>query len=315
MQQNLACVFPGQGSQSVAMLDTLSKRYPEILDTFEEASKVLEYDLWSLISEGPQDKLNQTEFTQPAMLVSGVAVYRLWLSLGGVKPSLMAGHSLGEYTALVNSGALRLSDAARLVSQRGRLMQQGVPLGHGAMAAIVGLSDEQVQELCHQSAQGEVLAPANYNAIGQVVIAGETQAVQRAVDEAQNQGARMAMLIPVSVPCHCDLLAKASEQFVHFLNDTEFKTPEIPVIANVDVSIHQNPDAIRASLHKQLYNPVQWVKTVQYMKQQGIDTVLEMGPGKVLSGLIKRTERSLRVYPINDETSLEKAWSVCEALA
>lgn len=301
-----AFVFPGQGSQSIGMLHELASHNPLVQNTVNEVSAHLGYDLWHLIQHGPEEQLNQTEFTQVAMLVADVAIYRVITQHKPIPVKMMAGHSLGEYAALVCAEALHLLDAAKLVQRRGQLMQTTVPLGTGAMAAIVGLSDEQVQDLCVQaSLPDEQVSPANYNAIGQVVIAGHAKAVERAMVYAQEQEARLAKLIPVSVPCHCGLLSKAADLFAIDLENTAFETPKLPVISNVDLSIYQSEAHIRSLLKEQLYRPVRWVETIQLMKQEGIERVIECGPGKVLSGLIKRIDRSLDTMSIHDQASLD----------
>ena len=303
-----AVVFPGQGSQSVGMLHELAGNYPMVKETFDAVSHHMGYDLWALIQHGPEATLNQTEHTQVAMLVSDVAVYRVLVAEGFLMPKMMAGHSLGEYAALVCAGGISLLDAARLVAARGRLMQDTVPLGKGAMAAVVGLSDDAVALLCEQvSTAGEQVTPANYNAIGQVVIAGHTQAVQRAVEQAPDAGARMALIIPVSVPCHCPLLRDAAASFADVLEATSFQVPFLPVISNVDLSVYASIDQIRSLLKAQLYSPVRWVETIQYMGAQGVTQIIECGPGKVLSGLVKRIEKSIPALSVNDSASVSVA--------
>lgn len=309
MNNRLACVFPGQGSQSLGMLSDLESQYAIVSQTFQAASDALNYDLWQLVQQGPESRLNQTEYTQVAILVASVAVYRCYLDKGGSEPQLMAGHSLGEYSALVCAGAMTLSDAVRLVSARGRLMQETVPLGEGAMAAIVGLDDQAVRDICQQAAESDVVSAANYNAIGQVVIAGHTAAVQRAIQLADAKGARLARLIPVSVPCHCDLLRQTSDSFAQYLADTPMQTPALPVINNVDVVAYKHPEDIREGLQRQLYSPVRWVETVQLIANEGIDTLVECGPGKVLQGLVKRIDRKIKTLSVNDCTSLASALS------
>ncbi len=304
---NTAFVFPGQGSQSVGMLSDFMPQYPIVTDFFAEASDAVGYNLWQLIQNGPQDKLNQTEHTQVAMLTADVAIYKLLIQQGLSQPLIMAGHSLGEYAALVCADALSLTDAVRLVAKRGQLMQQAIPLGLGAMAAIVGLTDEQVDDLCKQvSRADERVSPANYNAIGQVVVAGHTPAVERLVTLADEKGARLAKIIPVSVPCHCPLLSDAAELFAESLAQIEFKSPSIDVISNVDLSIYHSAQHIRGKLKEQLYSPVRWVETIQLFKNQGIQLIIECGPGKVLNGLIKRIDRSLNAISVYDTISLDQ---------
>lgn len=304
---NRAFVFPGQGSQSLGMLSDFMPQYPIVTEVFAKASEVIGYDLWHLIQNGPEDQLNQTEHTQVAMLVADVAVYTLLRQQGVPVPQLMAGHSLGEYAALVNAEALSLTDGVRLVARRGQIMQHAIPLGIGAMAAVVGLSDEQVQTLCDEASQDQQqVTPANYNAIGQVVVAGHTPAVERLIDLANEAGARMAKIIPVSVPCHCPLLAEASELFAEALEATAFKKPSVAVVSNVDLSIYDSALHIREKLKEQLYSPVRWVETIQLFKARGIALIIESGPGKVLGGLTKRIERSLTTISVYDTISLDQ---------
>ena len=303
----LAMVFPGQGSQSVGMLSALAGDFPLVSKTFQEAGEVLGYDLWNLVMEGPEADLNRTDRTQPAMLTAGVAVWRLWRAEGGGRPAVMAGHSLGEYTALVCAGSLDFADAVALVAERGRCMQEAIPAGSGAMAAILGLDDAQVVAVCMQAAQGDVAAAVNFNSPGQVVIAGDAAAVQRAIDLAKAGGAKRAVPLPVSVPSHCALMRPAAERFAERLRDTEIRSPSIPVIQNVDVTAHDAPDAIRAALERQLYRPVQWVRTVEKMHGVGIRRIIETGPGKVLAGLCKRIHKELESAGIYDPQSLNAA--------
>ena len=303
-----AYIFPGQGSQSIGMLHELSIHYPLITGLFSSVSERVGYDVWQLVQHGPVARLNQTEHTQVAMLTADVAVYQLLKQQGAPDATIMAGHSLGEYAALVCSGAISLPDAAELVGLRGKLMQEHVPLGQGAMAAIVGLTDEQVLELCIKASnETHLVTPANYNAIGQVVIAGHTPAVEKAMILADEMGARLATSIPVSVPCHCPLLMQAADVFSDALQSAAFKLPELPVISNVDLSIYQSVDQIRVLLKEQLYRPVRWVETIQMMKNKGIELLVECGPGKVLSGLTKRIDKSLHAISVNDQSSLDLA--------
>jgi [acyl-carrier-protein] S-malonyltransferase len=304
---NTAFVFPGQGSQSIGMLSDFLPQYSIITTLFAEASDAVGYDLWHLVQHGPEEKLNQTEYTQVAMLTADVAIYRLLMQEGIAPPQLMAGHSLGEYAALVCADALSLSDAVHLVTRRGQVMQNAIPLGIGAMAAIVGLTDEQVNDICVKSSNvKEIVTPANYNAIGQVVIAGHAPAVQRAIVLAEEASARLAKIIPVSVPCHCPLLTDAAELFSETLASVSFKNPAIDVISNVDLSIYYSPQHIRERLKEQLYSPVRWVETIQFFKNKEISLVVECGPGKVLNGLTKRIERSLTTISIYDTISLDQ---------
>jgi [acyl-carrier-protein] S-malonyltransferase len=289
------------------MLAELASRYPVVADTFEEASDVLGYDLWALVQDGPAEELNLTDRTQPAMLATGVGVWRVWLEQGGAIPGVMAGHSLGEYSALVCAGALELADAIGLVAERGRRMQAAVPEGTGAMAAILGLEDASVAAVCEQAAEGGVVTPVNFNSPGQVVIAGEAGAVQHAMELAKEAGAKRAVQLPVSVPSHCALMQPAAEQFAERLRATKIKSPGIPVIQNVDVVAHESPDAIRDGLERQLYSPVQWVRTIESMAGRGVSRIIEAGPGKVLAGLCKRIDKSLLAMPVYDPDTLAKA--------
>ncbi|NIR32370.1 MAG: ACP S-malonyltransferase [Gammaproteobacteria bacterium] len=303
----LGLVFPGQGSQSVGMLADLAATYPQVQATFGEASEVLGYDLWSLVRDGPETTLNETERTQPAMLAAGVAVWRVWNSSGGASPAVAAGHSLGEYTALVCTGALEFAHAVELVAERGRLMQAAVPAGEGAMAAVLGLPDERVREVCEAAAQGEVVAPANFNAPGQVVIAGHAGAVERALTLAREAGAKRAVKLAVSVPSHCNLMRPAAERLAERLDATVLAAPSAAVLHNVDAAPHEDAAELRAALREQLYNPVRWVDTIQRMAQEGVDTVIECGPGKVLAGLVKRIDRRITALPLPDAKTLEAA--------
>lgn len=302
-----AFVFPGQGSQSVGMLSDFLPQHPLVKTIFSEASEIIGYDLWHLIQDGPVERLNQTEHTQVAMLTADVAIYQVLMQQEIDKPQIMAGHSLGEYAALVCSGSLSFADAVHLVARRGQLMQNAMPLGYGAMAALVGLEDEQVKKLC-MDASDEIykVSPANYNAIGQVVVAGHTPAVDRVIALAIENEARLAKLIPVSVPCHCALLKEAAEIFYENLRVVEFKTPLIEVISNVDLSSYYSAEEIRLKLKEQLYSPVRWVETVQLFVTRGIEQLLECGPGKVLGGLTKRIDRNLDVVSISDTKSLRQ---------
>jgi [acyl-carrier-protein] S-malonyltransferase len=303
-----AFVFPGQGSQSLGMLSDFIPQYSIISDVFSEASNAVGYDVWQLIQNGPEEKLNQTEHTQVAMLTSDVAIYNLLVQQGFPKPQLMAGHSLGEYAALVCAGALTLTEAVKLVARRGQLMQNAIPLGKGAMAAVVGLTDDQVRTLCQQASSTTMqVTPANFNAIGQVVVAGHKPAVEELIKLAEQEGARLAMMIPVSVPCHCPLLNDAAELFVHDLNAVDFKVPSVEVISNVDLSIYSSGQHIKEKLKEQLYSPVRWVETIQLLQQKSVELVIECGPGKVLSGLIKRIDRNIATISVYDTISLEQA--------
>lgn len=304
---SLAIVFPGQGSQSVGMLGPLAERYPLVRETYEEASRALGYDLWAVTSQGPDTELNRTEVTQPAMLAAGVAVYRLWQEQGGASPALMAGHSLGEYSALVCAGSLEFETAIELVAERGRLMQHAVPPGQGAMAAVLGLEDGAVRAVCEQASEGEVVEAVNFNAPGQVVIAGESAAVERAAALAKAQGAKRVLPLPVSVPSHSSLMRPAAEALRTHLDQLEIRLPAIPVLHNVDAATRDSPEAIREALARQLHSPVQWVQIEQAMLAQGASAFVEAGPGKVLAGLIKRIDKTARALPVFDPDSLEAA--------
>lgn len=304
---SLAFVFPGQGSQSVGMLAEMAETYPLVQETFGSASEVLGYDLWKLVQEGPADELNQTHITQPAMLSAGVAVWRIWQQKGGVAPVVMAGHSLGEYSALVCAGAMQFEDAVAVVADRGRFMQQAVPAGEGAMAAILGLDDDKVVTICANAAEGEVVSAVNFNSPGQVVVAGSAAAVDRAVVLAKEQGAKRALKLPVSVPSHCALMDPAAEKLSARLQDITISAPSIPVIHNVDVAVTDDPDAIRDALVRQLKNPVRWVETIRKMAGDGVDKLVECGPGKVLVGLNKRIDRNMAASALFDVAGLEQA--------
>jgi [acyl-carrier-protein] S-malonyltransferase len=292
MSHKIAFVFPGQGSQSVGMLKGLAEKYSCIRDTFNEASSVLDYDLWELVQNGPSAKLDQTEITQPAVLVADIAVYRTFQS---TQPEWLAGHSLGEYAALVVAESLDFKDAIQLVAYRGLCMQEAVPKGVGAMAAIIGLDDQTLEKICKEQARACVLAPANFNSIGQTVIAGNLEAVQRAIDCAKAAGAKIAKLIPVSVPSHCMLMMPAAERFANYLKAININSPKIPVLQNVDVESHNDPEKIRECLVQQLVSPVRWVETIKKMQAKGVEEIIECGPGKVLAGLIKRIDRGLTI--------------------
>ena len=307
----LAVVFPGQGSHSTGMLAALAAAEPRVRATFAEASERLGYDLWALVQNGPAEDLNQTQRTQPAMLSAGVAVYRVWEAQGGPRPALMAGHSLGEWTALVCSGALGFADAVALVAERGRLMQEAVPEGVGAMAAILGLEDEAVGEVCTEVAAGEVVTPVNFNSPGQVVVAGHRAAVERAVARAKQAGAKRAVILPVSVPSHCELMQPAAARLAPRLEATTIRPPQVPVINNVDVARCEEPAAIRDALLRQLYRPVRWVDSVRQMVAAGASTVLEFGPGGVLTALNKRIDRGARCAAVYDPATLQQALSDC----
>jgi len=301
-----AFVFPGQGSQTLGMLADVAATTPLIELTFAEASEGLGYNLWDLV-QNDEEKLNQTQYTQPALLTASIALWRLWLEKGGEKPAFLAGHSLGEYSALVASGVLSLKDAAVLVQARGEFMQAAVPAGTGKMAAIIGLDDDKVRQACADSAQDEVVEAVNYNSPGQVVIAGSAAAVERAMEACKEAGAKRALPLPVSVPSHCALMKPAAEKLSEALEAINFNNPDIPVINNVDVSAEATADAIKDALIRQLYNPVRWTETVQRLKDEGVETLYECGPGNVLCGLAKRIDRALAGKPLGTLDKFEAA--------
>jgi [acyl-carrier-protein] S-malonyltransferase len=308
----LAMVFPGQGSQSLGMLDAF-EAYPVVRQTLAEAGAVLGQDLWTLAAEGPPEQLNQTVNTQPLMLAADVAVYRAWLGAGGAAPAIVAGHSLGEYAALVAAGALQLADALPLVRFRAQAMQEAVPAGVGAMAAIMGIDDAGIAAACAEAAQGQVVEPVNFNAPGQIVIAGHREAVERAIVAAKAKGAKRGVLLPVSAPFHSSLLRPAAERLSAYLVNVAVLTPTIPVIHNVDAGIGRDPAAIRAALAKQAASPVRWVETVHALVAAGVTLVVECGPGQVLTGLCKRIAPDLAVMPMNDGAAIEAALAATSA--
>ncbi len=308
MTSGFAIVFPGQGSQSVGMLNSFVSTYGSAIQPlFNEASQVLGYDLWTLIQEGPETELNKTEVTQPALLAASVAIWQLWRKKQGPLPAMMAGHSLGEYTALVCANALEFSDAIALVALRGQLMQAAVPEGLGAMAAIVGLSNEVIAELCQQVTAQGVVVPANYNAIGQVVISGEKHAVDAVVEMAKQQGAKLAKVLPVSVPSHSPLMKPAAEALAKAIDALTLKSPQIPILHNVNVDVESNPEQIKQLLIEQLYQPVRWVETIQRFVKEGHTTIVECGPGKVLTGLSKRIDASCQGIALTPCDAFEAA--------
>ncbi len=311
---SLAFVFPGQGSQSVGMLAALAAAEPLVRKTFDEASAVLAYDLWKICQEGPEAELGRTECTQPAMLAAGVATWRAWLAHGGSRPAAMAGHSLGEYTALVCSNAIDFATAVALVRYRGQLMQQAVPPGEGAMAAVLGLDDTQVVAACAEAEQGEVVEAVNFNAPGQVVIAGNTAAVGRAIELARARGAKRAVTLPVSVPSHSRLMIGASERLAERLAEVDIRMPDVGAVYTVDVRTHESPDGIRRALKEQLYRPVRWSDTVRAMISGGARTFVECGPGKVLTALNRRIERraDLSMLAVEDPDGLAAALAACK---
>lgn len=305
MNKQLAFVFPGQGSQSVGMLADLNNAFPVVKKTFDEASEVFGRDMWELAQQGPEQELAQTEITQPIMLIAGVAAWRAWSEASDIRPALMAGHSLGEYTAYVCAESITLADGVALVKRRGELMRDACPGGKGKMAAILGMEDDELKAVCAGAAQGEVVQAVNFNAPGQIVIAGHSTAVDRAIELAKQKGARKAMPLAVSVPCHSDLMRAASEELAAKLASTSINKPVIPVVNNIDAQIELNPERIREKLIVQLYSPVLWVDSIKTMSTQGITRVVECGPGKVLSGMNKRIVRELEVFNVLDAASLD----------
>lgn len=302
-----AIVFPGQGSQVVGMLAELGEQFDVVKQTFAQASEVLGYDLWALIQSGPVEDLNQTFRTQPALLATSVAIWRVWQDQGMEQPANLAGHSLGEYSALVCAGVIDFQQAIKLVELRGQLMQEAVPAGVGAMYAIIGLDDESIAKACEEATQGEVVSPVNFNSPGQVVIAGNKAAVERAGVLCKEAGAKRALPLPVSVPSHCALMQPAADKLEIALKDIEFKTPVIPVINNVDVITESDPEKIKQALVRQLHSPVRWTECVQKMSDDGVEKLYELGPGKVLTGLTKRIVKTLTAAAVNDSASLEAA--------
>ncbi|MDL5026511.1 ACP S-malonyltransferase [Vibrio sp. TMPB1044] len=302
-----AIVFPGQGSQAIGMLADLGEQYDVVKQTFTEASEALGYDLWALVQDGPVENLNETFRTQPALLTASVAIWRVWQELGLEQPVNLAGHSLGEYSALVCAGVIDFKEAIKLVELRGQLMQEAVPAGVGAMYAIIGLDDEAIAKACEEAAQDEVVSPVNFNSPGQVVIAGNKAAVERAGALCKEVGAKRALPLPVSVPSHCALMKPAADKLAVALEALEFNTPALPVINNVDVIAETDPAKIKDALVRQLYSPVRWTEGVQAMNEQGVEKLLELGPGKVLTGLTKRIVKTMTAAAVNDTASLEAA--------
>lgn len=295
------------------MLAELAQQHPQVEATYAEASTILGYDLWMLVQQGPESNLNQTARTQPAMLAAGVAVWRVWQARTGKLPARLAGHSLGEYTALVCAGAISFSDAVALVAKRGELMQQAVPDGAGAMAAILGLEDAAVRKVCAAAGQGEVVEAVNFNAPGQVVIAGTQTAVTRATVLAKEAGAKRALLLPVSVPSHCALMQPAAQKLAVYLEQIAWQAPRIPVVSNVDVAVYETAAAIRDGLVRQLYQPVRWVEVIQSLVAAGTDSFIECGPGKVLTGLNKRIVPEVRTLAVYDTPTLAQALTALSA--
>jgi len=299
MSASFAFVFPGQGSQSLGMLAEHGAQQSVILDTFAEASSALGYDLWALTQQGPEEQLNQTDKTQPAILAASIALWRLWSAEGGAQPAFVAGHSLGEYSALVAAGSLPFADAVKLVELRGQLMQQAVPAGQGGMAAILGLEDADVLAACAESAQGEVVSAVNFNAPGQVVIAGSAAAVERAIEACKARGAKRAMALPVSVPSHCELMRPAAQRFAASVEAIAWQAPQIPLVQNVSAAVVADLDALKRDLLAQLYSPVRWVESMVALGERGVAGLVECGPGKVLSGLNKRCVKGVSTYNLD----------------
>ena len=311
-RNELAFIFPGQGSQSVGMLAELSEQHALIRDCFREASDGAGVDLWTLSQSGPEEMLNRTEYTQPALLAASVAMWRLWNSMDGAQPTQLAGHSLGEYSALVAAGALSLHDAAHVVRVRGQLMQAASPEGEGAMAAVIGAEDAVVEQVCTDVSGSRVVVPANYNSPGQIVIGGHSDAVDKALAALAEQGVRKAVKLAVSVPSHTPLMREAANQLAEALGGVDWDLPKVPVTQNVDAVVHQSPEAIRDALVRQLYLPVRWTQCVQAMAGNGATHFVECGPGKVLSGLMRRIDKSLTTQPLGSLSDFETAreqWS------
>lgn len=299
MSASLAFVFPGQGSQSLGMLAELGTQHAIVRDTFAEASAALGYDLWALVQEGPEERLNQTDKTQPAILTASIALWRLWQAEGGAQPAYVAGHSLGEYSALVAAGSLAFADAVKLVERRGQLMQEAVPAGTGGMAAILGLEDADVLAACTEAAQGEVVSAVNFNAPGQVVIAGAAKAVERAIEGCKARGAKRAVALPVSVPSHCELMRPAAERFADAVEAIQWQMPQIALVQNVTAQVPADLAALKRDLLAQLYSPVRWVESVQLLAEKGVTDLVECGPGKVLAGLNKRCAKGVTTYNLD----------------
>ena len=304
---NLAFVFPGQGSQKIGMLAELAEQYPIIEKTFNEASEVLGYDMWQLIQQGAQEDINLTQRTQPILLTCSVAVWRLWNEKQGASPSQMAGHSLGEWSALVCSNVIDFADGLKIVEARGKFMQQAVPVGQGAMAAIIGLDDQAILEACTEANDLGVVDAVNFNAPGQVVIAGSNEAVERAMEICKDAGAKRALPLPVSAPFHTSLMKPAADNLADMVNAVTFRSPEVPIMHNVHAQNEQDPQAIKALMLEQIYSPVKWVDCVKQLKQSGVSTLVECGPGKVLSGLAKRIDRELTAVATESAADFDAA--------
>lgn len=312
IKQNLAFVFPGQGSQKIGMLAELAAQYPVVEKTFAEASAVLGYDLWNLLQTGTQEDINLTERTQPLLLAASVAVWRVWQGKNGVQPAMVAGHSLGEWSALVCAGVVAFADAVKLVQQRGKFMQEAVPAGQGAMAAIIGLDDALIVDACKKAEQGEVVSAVNFNSPGQVVIAGTAAAVERAGALCKEAGAKRALPLPVSAPFHTSLMKPAADKLAKQIESTEFKAPQIPVVHNVTAQTESDPQKIKALMIEQIYSAVRWVDCVNTMSTQGISLTVECGPGKVLSGLNKRINGELVTLSMEKPDEVESVLAQCQ---
>lgn len=309
MTQTLAFVFPGQGSQAVGMLAELAGEYPLIGEAFAEAADALGYDLWQLCQNGPDAELNRTDRTQPAILAASVALWRVWEANSSARPAFVAGHSLGEYSALVAAGVIGFADALRLVERRGQLMQQAVPAGEGGMAAILGLDNDQVIQLCAEAAQGEVVSAVNFNAPGQVVVAGQAAAVERAIEACKAAGAKRAIALPVSVPSHCALMKPAAEQLAKDFDNISWQSPQMTLVQNVSARPAADLETLRAQLVEQLYSPVRWSESVEYLATEGVTDLVECGPGKVLSGLNKRCAKGVATHNLDSAAGLAAALS------
>ncbi|QMU60908.1 MAG: ACP S-malonyltransferase [Gammaproteobacteria bacterium] len=307
-----AYLFPGQGSQSIGMLAELAGVYPEVKQTFEQGSEILQQDLWSLVSAGPDEELNRTENTQPIMLCASIAVWRIWVKQFSNSAEFVAGHSFGEYSALVCAGVLDFESVVPLARFRGEVMQEAVPVGQGAMAAVLGLDNDKLADVCSQVSQGEVVEAVNFNAPGQVVIAGDSAAVSRAIDAAKEAGAKRAVILPLSVPSHSSLMQSAANKLRDYLSDITFNVSDVSVIHNADVQAHASEQDIKDALYRQLFNPVRWVETIQHMVSQDVQTFIELGPGKVLTGLSKRIDKSVPCYGVYDIKSLEQALEIVQ---